>query len=189
MISSCMAALYLSCLRQVLQCSSWTATDSSLFEMLPKEFEDSRWKLFPSFSKKILHIWHCEWVIMTVSFRIAIWLQIWDALRGIVYALMSQTVSRLALGYFEVAWIIFFGLAYLAEHLMIFLLLLITRDGMLMLQTLNRIAGIVNITELCQHCAYRSRNPPDTPLLSFYFGKSLGETPAVERLLPIKDNQ
>ena len=99
---------------------------------------------------------------MPASFRIAIWLQIWDALRGIFHALMSQTDSRLALGYFEVAWIIFFGFAYLAECLLAFLLLLNARDSMFMLQTLNRIADIVNNTELFQYCAYRSRNPPDT---------------------------
>lgn len=155
---------------------------SSLFEMLPKELEDSRWKLFPSCSKKTLHIWHYDWVIMTTPFRTAIWLQIWDALRGILYILVSQAYSILASDYFKFAWIKFFGVAYLAECFLAFLLLLNARDGMLILQTLNRIADIMKTTELLQNCACGSRNSPCTPLLSFYFGKPLGEIPAVERL-------
>lgn len=157
--------------------------------MLPKELEDSRWKLFPSCSKKTLHIWRYDWVIMTAPFRTAVWLEIWDSLRGILYTLISQDYGSLALDYFKVAWITFFGVSCLAECFLAFLLLLNARDGMLMLQTLNRIADILKITELSQNCACRNRNSPSTPLLSFYFGKSLGEIPAVERLLPIKEDQ
>lgn len=115
------------------------APHSSLFEMLPKELEDSRWKLFPSCSKKILHIWHHDWVIMTAPFRTAIWLEIWDSLRGILYTLISQDYGILALDYFKVAWITFFGVSCLAECFLAFLLLLNARDGMLCFKLLTEL--------------------------------------------------